>query len=77
MKGLGWKKRDIQVVWSGEIGKGLNPDAHLVSVLNLEVGEVGLRDRLDLDDRSVVRGSLKGSVHGRRWEDIGGDTHDH
>ena len=35
-----------------------------MGVLSPEVGEVGFRDRVDLDDHSVVRVSLEESGHG-------------
>jgi len=73
MKGLAWEKEDVLTVWVGEIGEGLNPDARFVSVLDPDIGEVGFRDPIDFNDHSVVRGSLEGSGHGRRWEDIGVD----
>ena len=69
MEGLAWEKEDALAVRAGDIIEVLNPDARRVSVLDPKVGEVGFRDRVDLEDHSVVRGSLEWSDHGRRWDD--------
>lgn len=64
MEGLAWEKEDALAVRAGDIIEVLNPDARRVSVLDPKVGEVGFRDRVDLDDHSVVRVSLEESGHG-------------